>query len=197
MPRRSGTLVPTKSSPDAYDAVLAEITRILEAGRRAAARSVNAVMTATYWEIGRRIIEIEQGGEKRAGYGEQVLERLSHDLTRRFGRGFGVVNAELQRRLTCLSGQAQDPVRPIDTLPLPVCTCTRAPRDQCFPGEADYGYCDAKDLHYYGSKPGLRISRCGMIIHFLLLAARPDDINHLEVLGAGFRGIVPADKGFI
>ncbi|HZS08552.1 MAG TPA: transposase, partial [Blastocatellia bacterium] len=105
--------------------------------------------------------------------------------------------AELQRRLTCLSGQAQDPVRPIDTLPLPVCTCTRAPRDQCFPGEADYGYCDAKDLHYYGFKPGLRISRCGMIIHFLLLAARPDDINHLEVLGAGFRGIVPADKGFI
>lgn len=105
--------------------------------------------------------------------------------------------AALQRRLTCLSGQAHDPVQPIDTLPLPVCTYTRARRDRCFPGQADYGYCDAKDLHYYGFKLGLRISRCGMITHFLLLAARPHDINHLEGLVEGFHGIVPADKGFI
>lgn len=105
--------------------------------------------------------------------------------------------AELQRRLTLLSGQGQDPVQPIDTLPLPVCTYTRAPRDRCFAGKADYGYCDAKDLHYYGFKLGLRISRCGMIIHCPLLQARPHDINHLEALIEGFRGIAPADKGFI
>jgi len=103
----------------------------------------------------------------------------------------------LQRRLTFLSGQAQDPVQPIDTLPLPGCTYTRAPRDRCFPGVADSGYCDAKDLHYYGFKLGLRISRCGMITHFPLLAARPHDINSLEVLVEDFHGIAPADKGFI
>jgi Transposase DDE domain len=105
--------------------------------------------------------------------------------------------AALQRRLTCLSGQAADPIQPIDTLPLPVCTYTRAGRDRCFPGQADYGYCAAKELHYYGFKLGLRISRCGMITHCPLLAARPHDINHLEVLVAGFHGLVPADKGFI
>jgi hypothetical protein len=105
--------------------------------------------------------------------------------------------AALHRRLTFLSGQAADPIQPIDTLPLPVCTSTRARRDRCFPGQADYGYCDAKDLHYYGFKLGLRISRCGMILHFPLLEARPHDINHLERLVAGFRGIAPADKGFI
>ena len=105
--------------------------------------------------------------------------------------------AELQRRLTRWSEQATDPVQPIDTLPLPVCTYTRARRDRCFTGHADYGYCDAKDLHYYGFKLGLRISRCGMITHYSLLAARPHDINHLEQLVEGFRGIAPADKGFI
>ena len=49
-------------------------------------------MTATYWEIGRRIVEFEQGGERRAEYGEGLLERLSSDLTSRFGRGFARPN---------------------------------------------------------------------------------------------------------
>lgn len=67
---------------------------MLEAARRASARAVNALMTATYWEIGRRIVEHEQGGARRAGYGQALLERLSTDLTRRFGRGFGVDNLQ-------------------------------------------------------------------------------------------------------
>ncbi|MDP3258983.1 MAG: PDDEXK nuclease domain-containing protein [Thermodesulfovibrionales bacterium] len=46
-------------------------------------------MTATYWEIGRRIVEYEQKGHIKADYGEQLIERLSSDLTERFGRGFG------------------------------------------------------------------------------------------------------------
>lgn len=64
----------------------------------AAARSVNALMTASYWEIGRRIVEAEQQGKRRAGYGEQLIARLSVDLTARFGRGFGVNNLENMRR---------------------------------------------------------------------------------------------------
>jgi predicted nuclease of restriction endonuclease-like (RecB) superfamily len=61
---------------------------LLEAARRGSVRAVNAFMTATYWEIGRRIVEFEQGGEKRAGYGEELLGRLAEDLTVNFGRGF-------------------------------------------------------------------------------------------------------------
>jgi hypothetical protein len=53
---------------------------------------VNALMTATYWEIGRRIVEHEQGGRERAEYGEALLNRLAAHLTARFGRGFGVEN---------------------------------------------------------------------------------------------------------
>ena len=78
--------------PGGYAGVHADIVSLLEAARQAAARSVNALMTATYWEIGRRIVEFEQGGQERAAYGEALIERLSADLSTRFGRGFSRQN---------------------------------------------------------------------------------------------------------
>ena len=45
---------PTTLDLRGYDAVLADITKLLEAARRTSARTVNAIMTATYWQIGRR-----------------------------------------------------------------------------------------------------------------------------------------------
>lgn len=75
-----------------YAAVHADIVALLEAARRAAARSVNAVMTATYWAVGQRIVTFEQGGQERAAYGEALIERLSADLSARFGRGFSKQN---------------------------------------------------------------------------------------------------------
>jgi predicted nuclease of restriction endonuclease-like (RecB) superfamily len=81
-----------------YETILADVAGLLEAARRTSARAVNAVMTATYWEVGRRIVEFEQGGAERAGYGKKLIERLSVDLGRRFGRGFGVVNLTQMRR---------------------------------------------------------------------------------------------------
>jgi predicted nuclease of restriction endonuclease-like (RecB) superfamily len=80
-----------------YDTILSDITGLLESARRAAARSVNAVITATYWEIGRRLIEYEQRGRKRAEYGERLLKQLATDLTSRFGRGFSERNLEQMR----------------------------------------------------------------------------------------------------
>ncbi|MGQ0712005.1 MAG: PDDEXK nuclease domain-containing protein [Rhodoferax sp.] len=80
-----------------YAAVHTDIVALLEAARRAAARSVNALMTACYWEIGRRIVEFEQGGKDRAGYGQALLKRLSADLLARFGRGFSERNLEQMR----------------------------------------------------------------------------------------------------
>jgi predicted nuclease of restriction endonuclease-like (RecB) superfamily len=88
---------PLTPLPD-YDEVLGRIVGLLEGARRASARSVNTIMTATYWEIGRQIVEGEQKGISRAEYRKRVLERLSKDLTVRFGRGFGVVNLTQMRR---------------------------------------------------------------------------------------------------
>jgi len=80
-----------------YDGLLTDLSNLLEQARYAAARSVNAIMTASYWEIGRRIVEFEQRGERRAEYGRELLKRLSKDLATRFGRGFSERNLELMR----------------------------------------------------------------------------------------------------
>jgi hypothetical protein len=76
------------SSIIGYDTVLSDVIDLLESARRASARTINTIMTATYWEIGRRVVEFEQGGSKKAEYGERLIDRLSNDLTKRFGRGF-------------------------------------------------------------------------------------------------------------
>ncbi len=78
----------------AYEELIGGIAELLAEARRTSARAVNALMTATYWEIGRRIVEHEQAGEARAAYGEALLERLSADLTGRFGRGFSLRNVQ-------------------------------------------------------------------------------------------------------
>lgn len=94
MPKKKAEIVKPQ---DEYDSILSSVVELLEQSRRLAARSINAVMTATYWEIGRRIIEVEQKGEKRAEYGKELLKRLSIDLTERFGRGFGDDNLQRMR----------------------------------------------------------------------------------------------------
>ena len=67
-----------------YDTMLDRVVRLIDEARRASARSVNAIMSATYWSIGRHIVEFELKGKKRAEYGEELLERVSVDLTSRF-----------------------------------------------------------------------------------------------------------------
>ena len=85
-------------SDASYRQLAAGIVDLLAAARKQAARSVNTILTATYWETGRRIVEFEQGGKARAGYGEALLARLSTDLILRFGRGFSVDHLELMRK---------------------------------------------------------------------------------------------------
>lgn len=62
--------------PAGYVDVRSGIAELLYAARRVGARSVNALMTANYWAIGRRIVQAEQKGKRRAGYGEQLIVRL-------------------------------------------------------------------------------------------------------------------------
>ena len=91
-PARRDSSGGTQPPISGYDAILGDMIRLIEQARRTAARSVNSVMTGTYWLVGRRIVEEEQGGEARAEYGAALVERLSEDLTARFGRGFGRSN---------------------------------------------------------------------------------------------------------
>jgi predicted nuclease of restriction endonuclease-like (RecB) superfamily len=83
--------------PENYNNIRAGIVDLLRTARSAAARNVNALMTATYWEIGRRIVLSEQAGEKRAEYGDVLIKRLAKDLSSSFGRGFGARNLAQMR----------------------------------------------------------------------------------------------------
>ncbi|MGH9844524.1 MAG: PDDEXK nuclease domain-containing protein, partial [Blastocatellia bacterium] len=70
------------------DAAYRTIAEILQTARATAYRAVNEVMVQAYWQIGRVIVEEEQKGRKRAGYGEALLAELARRLTNDFGRGF-------------------------------------------------------------------------------------------------------------
>ena len=67
--------------------MLDRVVCLIDEARRISARSVNALMTATYWFIGRHIVEFEQAGKSKAQYGEEVIDRLATDLSARFGKG--------------------------------------------------------------------------------------------------------------
>src|ERR1700688_3272673 len=81
-----------------YNKIRAGIVELLKTARTAAARNVNSIMTAVYWEIGRRIVQTEQAGAARANYGDELIKQLATDLSAQFGRGFGVVNLSQMRR---------------------------------------------------------------------------------------------------
>lgn len=90
--------LPEASGLAQYEALLSDVSRLLEHARRSAGRAVNAVMSATYWQIGRRIVEEEQKGADRALYGEELVASLAKDLTTRFGRGFSRTNVFQMRQ---------------------------------------------------------------------------------------------------
>jgi hypothetical protein len=98
-PKQTPNLAELPQLPDGYQDFLSEVSTLLAAARKQAARAVNTVLVATYWELGRRIIEFEQGGKERAGYGAQLIERLSRDLTEKFGKGFSRQNLQYMRQL--------------------------------------------------------------------------------------------------
>ncbi len=80
-----------------YADLISEIERLVEAGRNKAALAVNQVMVATYWGVGRHIVEYEQEGKEKAEYGSQLLKRLFSDLTIRLGSGYSHSNLNYMR----------------------------------------------------------------------------------------------------
>jgi len=80
-----------------YSSLIIELSTLIEQGRKTAVRYVNTALVATYWLMGRRIVEYEQKGKERAEYGEELLERISKDLSSRFGKGFSLRNLRNMR----------------------------------------------------------------------------------------------------
>jgi hypothetical protein len=70
----------------------AEISELLKQARNTAYKTVNTIMVQTYWQIGKRIVEQEQQGKNRAGYGDYIITNLSRHLSDTFGKGFSEAN---------------------------------------------------------------------------------------------------------
>ena len=94
---KPGTAI-AKTSGEPLLPLVKEIRDLVQSARRAASRNINTLQVATNFEIGRRIIEYEQQGSKRAEYGERIVRELSHRLTKELGRGFSKRNLEYIRR---------------------------------------------------------------------------------------------------
>lgn len=74
--------------PQPYSTLITDLASLIDQGRKTAVRYVNTALVATYWLVGRRIVEYEQKWKERAKYGETLLGRISNDLSPKFGKWF-------------------------------------------------------------------------------------------------------------
>lgn len=88
----------TNAGHDGLAPLIAEVRSLIQFARRGAVSVINTLQVVTNFEIGRRIVEHEQQGEKRAAYGAEVLKALSERLTLEFGQGFSARNLEYMRK---------------------------------------------------------------------------------------------------
>lgn len=84
--------------PNKYTPLVNRLADIIHSARATAVRQINKTQVLAYYEIGREIVEFEQKGKARAGYGEELIKRLSADMTAKFGRGFSEMNLRNMRR---------------------------------------------------------------------------------------------------
>lgn len=78
--------------------VIKDLCQIIEQGRRQAYASANQIVIQTYWNIGRRIVEEEQHGEQRAGYGKRLIANLAERLSAIYGNNYSKRNLEYYRQ---------------------------------------------------------------------------------------------------
>lgn len=86
-----------QSFASSFDPLLVQIRGLIVAARQQAIRAIDVVQVQTCWEIGRHIVEFEQEGAQRAGYGEKLLSRLAESLSVEFGKGFDERNLRYMR----------------------------------------------------------------------------------------------------
>jgi predicted nuclease of restriction endonuclease-like (RecB) superfamily len=88
---------PAKAKPDGLSTLVTEVRQLIQSARRGVSTVVDTFQVMTNFEIGRRIVEHEQKGAKRAAYGAELLKELSARLTVEFGRGFSKSNLAAMR----------------------------------------------------------------------------------------------------
>jgi predicted nuclease of restriction endonuclease-like (RecB) superfamily len=96
-PGKHATPATQEAADTRLDTVYRQIREILEQARANVARSVNTEMVRAYWLIGREVVEEEQNGSVRAGYGDELIDQLAARLRADFGRGYTPTNLRYMR----------------------------------------------------------------------------------------------------
>jgi hypothetical protein len=82
------SLKPANTQDAQLASLLGNLGELIRDARQKVLRTVDTVQVQTCWQIGRHIVEFEQEGARRAGYGKQLLATLAQSLTAEFGKGF-------------------------------------------------------------------------------------------------------------
>ena len=94
MPQQPSLAIRSRRS---FGRLLGQLRVLIRNARQQALRAVDLVQVRTCWEVGRHIVEFEQGGAAHAQYGARLLERLAERLTAEFGKGFDASNLRYMR----------------------------------------------------------------------------------------------------
>jgi Transposase DDE domain len=105
--------------------------------------------------------------------------------------------AMLQHHIAAQLGAYEDNVHLVDGIPIPLCQFARAPQCRSFRGEANYGYCAAKQQTYYGFHGHLLMTTTGVITGFSLTAANASEREALWEMVQMIHGLLIGDKGYL
>ena len=166
-----------------YLALLQQISDTYTQGRMQAVQAVNTHITQTYWQVGRQIVEFEQGGKARAEYGKALISKLAADLSLRHGRGFSRTNLVYMRLLYQRY--------PISQKPSHLLSWSHYVELLKLDDDLERSFYEQQAIHEKWSVPELKRQKDSAL--FLRLAASKDKAGILQLAAQGHLVEQPAD----
>ena len=166
-----------------YVALLQQISDTYTQGRMQAVQAVNTHITQTYWQVGRQIVEFEQGGKARAEYGKALISSLADDLSLRHGKGFSRTNLVYMRLLYQRY--------PISQKPSDLLSWSHYVELLKLDDDLERSFYEQQAIHEKWSVPELKRQKDSAL--FLRLAASKDKAGILQLAAQGQLTLQPAD----
>ena len=168
---------------DDYQQLLAQISDTYTQGRIRAVQAVNVQITETYWQLGRHIVEFEQGGKIRADYGKALIGSLAKDLSLRHGKGFSRSNLVYMRLLYLRYPISQKPSHQL--------SWSHYVELLKLDDELERSFYEQQAIAEHWSVPELKWQKAASL--FLRLAAGKDKTGILQLAAQGQLVAQPAD----
>jgi predicted nuclease of restriction endonuclease-like (RecB) superfamily len=168
---------------DDYQQLLKQISDTYTQGRISAVQAVNVQITETYWQLGRHIVEFEQGGKIRADYGKALIASLANDLNLLHGKGFSRSNLVYMRLLYLRYPISQKPSHQL--------SWSHYVELLKLDDELERSFYEQQAIAEHWSVPELKRQKAASL--FLRLAAGKDKADILQLAAQGQIVAQPAD----